>query len=156
MKDKVLEQQIESAFDRGKAFQERLQRDGAQKTDLSDMMDQLEGKMQRVEDLLVDDKQRQADMLKRNLEQRRLRRKKLNEKLVEVDVQIQKNDYEVADKKEELVLAIQEEYNAEIERLELEDNQLKQELEKKFDQIKLERLADYQDRLKNAGGTKDF
>ena len=95
-------------------------------------------------------------MLKRNLEQRRLRRKKLNEKLVEVDVQIQKNDYEVADKKEELVLAIQEEYNAEIERLELEDNQLKQELEKKFDQMKLERLADYQDRLKNAGGTKDF
>lgn len=70
------------------------------------MMDQLEGKMQRVEDLLVDDKQRQADMLKRNLEQRRLRRKKLNEKLVEVDVQIQKNDYEVADKKEAIVLEI--------------------------------------------------
>ena len=68
------------------------------------MMDQLEGKMQRVEDLLVDDKQRQADMLKRNLEQRRLRRKKLNEKLVEVDVQIQKNDYEVADKKEAIVV----------------------------------------------------
>ncbi len=70
------------------------------------MMDQLEGKMQRVEDLLVDDKQRQADMLKRNLEQRRLRRKKLNEKLVEVDVQIQKNDYEVADKKEAIVIEI--------------------------------------------------
>jgi hypothetical protein len=42
-------------------------------------------------------------MLKRGLEQRRLRRKKLNEKLVEVDVQIQKNDYEVADKKEAIV-----------------------------------------------------
>ena len=89
------------------------------------MMDQLEGKMQRVEDLLVDDKQRQADMLKRNLEQRRLRRKKLNEKLVEVDVQIQKNDYEVADKKEAIVVQIQEEYNAEIEKLELEDSLLK-------------------------------
>jgi hypothetical protein len=81
-----------------------LSRDGAQKNELTDMMDQLEGKMQRVEDLLVDDKQRQADMLKRNLEQRRLRRKKLNEKLVEVDVQIQKNDYEVADKKEAIVV----------------------------------------------------
>ena len=120
------------------------------------MMDQLEGKMQRVEDLLVDDKQRQADMLKRNLEQRRLRRKKLNEKLVEVDVQIQKNDYEVADKKEAIVVQIQEEYNAEIEKLELEDSLLKQELAKKFDQMKLDKLADYQDRLKNAGGTKDF
>ena len=81
-----------------------MSRDGAQKNELTDMMDQLEGKMQRVEDLLVDDKQRQADMLKRNLEQRRLRRKKLNEKLVEVDVQIQKNDYEVADKKEAIVV----------------------------------------------------
>ena len=120
------------------------------------MMDQLEGKMQRVEDLLVDDKQRQADMLKRNLEQRRLRRKKLNEKLVEVDVQIQKNDYEVADQKEAIVVQIQEEYNAEIEKLELEDSLLKQELAKKFDQMKLDKLADYQDRLKNAGGTKDF
>lgn len=120
------------------------------------MMDQLEGKMQRVEDLLVDDKQRQADMLKRNLEQRRLRRKKLNEKLVEVDVEIQKNDYEVADKKEAIVIEIQEDYNAEIAKLESEDSLLKQELAKKFDQMKLERLADYQDRLKNAGGTKDF
>lgn len=120
------------------------------------MMDQLEGKMQRVEDLLVDDKQRQADMLKRNLEQRRLRRKKLNEKLVEVDVQIQKNDYEVADKKEAIVIEIQEDYNAEIAQLESEDSLLKQELAKKFDQMKLDKLADYQDRLKNAGGTKDF
>ena len=120
------------------------------------MMDQLEGKMQRVEDLLVDDKQRQADMLKRNLEQRRLRRKKLNEKLVEVDVQIQKNDYEVADKKEAIVIEIQEDYNAEIAKLESEDSLLKQELAKKFDQMKLDKLADYQDRLKNAGGTKDF
>ena len=120
------------------------------------MMDQLEGKMQRVEDLLVDDKQRQADMLKRNLEQRRLRRKKLNEKLVEVDVQIQKNDYEVADKKEAIVIEIQEDYNAEIAQLESEDTLLKSELAKKFDQMKLDKLADYQDRLKNAGGTKDF
>jgi len=95
-------------------------------------------------------------MLKRNLEQRRLRRKKLNEKMVEVDVQIQKNDYEVADKKEAIVIEIQEEYNAEIVNLEREDNQLKQDLSKKFDQMKLDKLADYQDRLKNAGGTKDF
>lgn len=44
-------------------------------------MSQLESKMQRVEDLLVDDKDRQAAMLKHQLEQRRQRRHKLSEKL---------------------------------------------------------------------------
>lgn len=41
--------------------------------------------MQRVEDLLLDDKDRQQDMLKRQIEQRKLRRRKLNEKMIEVD-----------------------------------------------------------------------
>lgn len=112
--------------------------------------------MQRVEDILVDDKQRQSDMLKRNLEQRRIRRRKLNEKLVEVDEQLQKNDYQVADMKEDIVIEIQDEYNREIASLENEDNQLKVDLSKKFDQMKIDKLADYQDRLRNAGGTKDF
>jgi len=40
--------------------------------------------------------------------------------------------------------------------LDLEDNQLRVDLAKKFDQMKIEKLADYQDRLRNAGGTKDF
>lgn len=112
--------------------------------------------MQRVEDILVDDKQRQSDMLKRNLEQRRIRRRKLNEKLVEVDEQLQKNDYQVADMKEDIVIEIQDEYNREIASLENQDNQLKVDLSKKFDQMKIDKLADYQDRLRNAGGTKDF
>lgn len=65
MKNKVLEMQVESAYDRGKAFQERMHRGGAQDNELDDMMGQLENKMQRVEDLLLDDKDRQQDMLKR-------------------------------------------------------------------------------------------
>lgn len=65
MKNKVLEMQVESAYDRGKNFQERLVRDGQREGDAKDMMDQLENKMQRVEDLLLDDKDRQNDMLKR-------------------------------------------------------------------------------------------
>jgi len=55
--------------------------------------------MQRVEDLLLDDKDRQAEMLRHQLEQRRLRRRKLNEKLVEVDEQLHKQEYNQADKK---------------------------------------------------------
>lgn len=57
------------------------------------MMDQLENKMQRVEDLLLDDKQRQQDMLKRQIEQRNARRRKLNEKMIEVDEQLHKKEY---------------------------------------------------------------
>lgn len=65
MKNKVLEMQVESAYDRGKNFQERMARGGAAENELTDMMSQLESKMQRVEDLLLDDKDRQAEMLKR-------------------------------------------------------------------------------------------
>jgi len=45
MKNKVLEMQVESSYDRGKAFQERLARDGANQGDLNNLMDDLEGKM---------------------------------------------------------------------------------------------------------------
>ena len=38
MKNKVLEMQIESAYDRGKAFQERLERSGAKEGVLGEMM----------------------------------------------------------------------------------------------------------------------
>jgi hypothetical protein len=66
-------------------------------------MDQLENKMQRVEDLLLDDKDRQQEMLKRQLEQRRLRRRKLNEKLIEVDETLHKKEYEEVDEKNNVV-----------------------------------------------------
>jgi ABC-type amino acid transport substrate-binding protein len=38
LKNKVLEMQVESAYDRGKAFQERLGRDGVKEEDTTDMM----------------------------------------------------------------------------------------------------------------------
>jgi hypothetical protein len=156
MKNKVLEMQVESAYDRGKQFQERILRDGHKDDDAKDMMDQLENKMQRVEDLLVDDKDRQNDMLRRQLEQRRLRRRKLNEKLVEVDEQLHKKEYEEVDEKNKVVQEMQEELKQEMEELDDEDKTARQNLTKKFETIKTDKLADYQDKLRNAGGTKDF
>lgn len=156
MKNKVLEMQVESAYDRGKQYQERLLRDGHKDEDAKDMMDQLENKMQRVEDLLVDDKDRQNDMLKRQLEQRRLRRRKLNEKLVEVDEQLHKKEYEEVDEKNKVVKEMQEELKQEIEQLDQEDHTARENLTKKYETLKSDKLADYQDRLRNAGGTKDF
>lgn len=143
LKNKVLEMQVESAYDRGKAFQERMHRGGAQEEELGDMMNQLENKMQRVEDLLLDDKDRQAEMLKRQLEQRRLRRRKLNDKLVDVDEQLHKNEYEQADHKNVVVKELQEELKLEMVKLDEEDVILRENLNKKFEQVKTDKLADY-------------
>lgn len=143
MKNKVLEMQVESAYDRGKHFQERLVRDGHNDDDNKDMMDQLENKMQRVEDLLLDDKDRQNDMLKRQLEQRRLRRRKLNEKLLEVDSSLVKKEYDEVDEKNKVVKELQEELKTEMEALDSENVTNKENVIKKYENIKTDRLADY-------------
>merc|ERR1740117_396919 len=44
----------------------------------------------------------------------------------------------------------------EMEQLDTEDVSNKQNVAKKYETIKHDRLADYQDRLHNAGGSKDF
>jgi hypothetical protein len=106
-------------------------------------MDQLENKMQRVEDLLLDDKDRQNDMLKRQLEQRRLRRRKLNEKLLEVDSSLVKKEYDEVDEKNKVVKELQEELKTEMEALDSENVTNKENVIKKYENIKTDRLADY-------------
>lgn len=51
---------------------------------------------------------------------------------------------------------MQEELKQEIEQLEQEDKVARQDVTKKFDAIKIDKLADYQEKLRNSGGTKDF
>ena len=133
-----------------------MHRSGHKEDDANEMMNQLEGKMQRVEDLLLDDKDRQNEMLKRQLEQRRMRRRKLNDKLVEVDEQLHQNEYQQADLKTIVVKELQEELKQEIEALEQENVLSHEKVTKKYETIKADKLADYQDRLRNAGGSKDF
>lgn len=43
-----------------------------------------------------------------------------------------------------------------MQQLDQEDNTLRQNVTKKYETIKQDRLADYQDRLHNSGGNKDF
>lgn len=57
-------------------------------------MDDLKGKMQQVENLMHDDEDRQNDLIRMRLEQRRTRRKKLEENLREVEKVIQENEAE--------------------------------------------------------------
>jgi len=57
-------------------------------------MDDLKHKMQDVENLMHDDEDRQNDLLRMKLEQRRARRKKLEDKLTEVEEVIRENEKE--------------------------------------------------------------
>lgn len=95
-------------------------------------------------------------MIKRQLEQRRARRRKLNDRLNDIDETLTKKDYELADKKNDLMIDIAEEMKGENVALDTEHESLKQAILKKFDKVKQEKLADYLDRLRNAGGSKDF
>lgn len=56
--NKILQGQLEQALDRGKAFKDRLDKEGADEQDVNTVMNTLEKKMQRVEDLLEADKTR--------------------------------------------------------------------------------------------------
>jgi len=47
--------QVESAFDRGKDFSDRMIRNGASEYDMEGMMAELENKMERVEEVLHQD-----------------------------------------------------------------------------------------------------
>ena len=85
-----------------------------------------------------------------------MRRRKLNDKLVEVDEQLHQNEYQQADLKTVVVKELQEELKQEIEALEQENVLSHEKVTKKYETIKADKLADYQDRLRNAGGSKDF
>lgn len=55
-----------------------------------------------------------------------------------------------------MVKELQEELKVEIEALDQEDVLARENVQRKYDAIKVDKLADYQDRLRNAGGSKDF
>lgn len=57
-------------------------------------MDDLKGKMQEVENLMHNDEDRQNDLIRMRLEQRRTRRKKLEENLKDVEKVINENERE--------------------------------------------------------------
>ena len=155
MKNKVLEMQIASAFDRGKNFEDTLKRHGG-KTDAKDLLKQLEDKMEHVEGLLLKDEDRQQDMLKMKLEQRRLRRRKLQDKLETVQAVIKNNESQKQELREDVIAELQEELAAEMKEMDVEDIQARKAVDAEFDRKKQDKLSEYEDRLKNAGGKDQF
>jgi len=83
-RNRVLEMQVESAFDRGKDISERMKRlGGATDYDTKAMMEELENKMQRVEDVLLSDQDRQKEQLQQRMAMRARRRRKYQAKMEE-------------------------------------------------------------------------
>jgi len=66
-------------------------------------MNHLENKMQKVEDLLQDDRTRQNDTLSLKLAQRKNRRKNLQSKLTEVKQRIDEKEKEVVVAKDRIM-----------------------------------------------------
>jgi len=62
-----------------------LKKQGASGEEVEDLLNELQGKMQNVEDVMKADENRQNELLARRLDARRQKRKKLTEKLNEVE-----------------------------------------------------------------------
>ena len=67
------------------------------------MIGELQDKIQNVEDMMHQDEKRQAELLARRLDARRQKRKKLAEKLDEVETRLRNNEVEKQEQMDEVV-----------------------------------------------------
>lgn len=93
-KNTVLQQQINSAHDKGTNIRNMLKKQGAEGEEVNGLINELQDKMQNVEDMMKQDEARQNELLARRLDARRQKRKKLAEKLDEVESKLRNNENE--------------------------------------------------------------
>ena len=93
-KNTVLQQQINNANQRGQSLQHMLKKQGASGEEVEGLIGELQDKIQNVEDMMHQDEKRQAELLARRLDARRQKRKKLAEKLNEVESKLRNNEQE--------------------------------------------------------------
>lgn len=72
----------------------QLEKYGAEGDEVKRYMDDLKNKMSHVENLMHDDEDRQNDMLRMKMEARKARRKKLEDRLADVEEVINTSDKE--------------------------------------------------------------
>jgi len=71
-----------------------LKKQGAEGEEVNGLINELQDKMQNVEDMMKQDEARQNELLARRLDARRQKRKKLAEKLDEVESKLRNNENE--------------------------------------------------------------
>lgn len=102
-KNTVLQQQINNANQRGQSLQHMLKKQGAKGDEVEGLIGELQDKIQNVEDMMHQDEKRQAELLARRLDARRQKRKKLAEKLDEVETRLRNNEVEKQEQMDEVV-----------------------------------------------------
>ena len=80
-----------------------LRKGGAEGEEVNGLINELQDKMQNVEDIMKQDEARQNELLARKLDARRQKRRKLAEKLEQVEQKLQKNE---AEKQEKMDIAV--------------------------------------------------
>lgn len=154
--NKILQHHVENALDRGKLFKDRLDKEGAEGKDVNAIMDTLENKMALVEDLLEKDKSRQIDSLALRLRHRKGRRANLQEELDVVNQKLDEKEQEAVVEKDRAMTDLQEKLTGEMAAVDDEEKERQDTIDRRFQLEKQERLSEYQDRLENARGGKDF
>ena len=107
-KNTVLQQQINNANQRGQSLQHMLKKQGASGDEVEGLIGELQDKIQNVEDMMHADEKRQAELLQRRLDARRQKRKKLADKLEEVENKLRNNESEKQAKMDDVVHEILE------------------------------------------------
>lgn len=155
-KNTVLQQQINNANQRGQNLQHLLKKQGASGEEVEGLIGELQDKIQNVEDMMLQDEKRQAELLARRLDARRQKRKKLAEKLNEVESKLRNNEQEKQEKMDEVVQEIQDELKEDLAQYEAEGELQKEELKEHFEVQKRDKLAEFEEKLKNARTDKNF
>lgn len=155
-KNTVLQQQIANAFERGTNLQHVLKKQGASGDEVSGLINELQDKMQGVEDMMKQDEAQQNELLARRLDARRLKRKKFADKLNEVEAKLRNNETEKQTSMDKVMVEIQEELKDDLAQYEAEGELQKQDLKEEFEAKKRDKLAEFQERLKNARSDKNF
>ena len=133
-----------------------MKKQGASGEEVSGILDELKDKVQQVEQLMRKDENRQNEFLQRRLDARRQRRKALQDELKEVDKKIRENETVKEQEQEQVLQEIQAETEKELVDIKQEEEAKLQELDDKFEMMKQDKLQNFQDRLKDARGDKNF
>lgn len=102
------------------------------------------------------DEARQNELLARRLDARRQKRKKLADKLQEVEDKIRVVEVEKQEKQDAVIVEIQEELKDDLNNFEAEAELQREELKQNYEIQKRDKLSEFQEKLKNAGSDKNF
>jgi len=133
-----------------------LKKQGADGDEVNGLINELQDKMQGVEDMMRQDEARQNELLARRLDARRAHRKKLSEKLEHVEEKLRDNETQKQREMDVIVQQIQQELKEDLATYEAEDEMQREELKQQFELQKREKLSEFQDKLKNARGDTNF